>query len=134
MSKKIILICAATAMLGGCGSTGLFNRDRPDEFAVSRQAPLVVPPDYSLKPPAPGTARPQDGNTQEQVLDALFGGTAPRSAAEKAVISAAGPSDQAIRSQVGDPGTNVVNKGSLTRDILSAPQGDGQNAQAAVGG
>ena len=44
---------AATA-LAGCGAGGILNRERPDEFAVQRQAPLVVPPDFSLTPPAPG--------------------------------------------------------------------------------
>ena len=49
-----ILLAAGAAMLSGCGTTGIFNRDRPDEFAVQRQAPLVVPPDFNLVPPAPG--------------------------------------------------------------------------------
>ncbi len=123
---------AAFLSLSACGSTGLFDRKRPDEFAVSRQAPLVVPPDFALAPPAPGAARPQDGSTQEQVLDALFGGPAPRSAAEKA-ISSAGTADSGIRSQVGDPKTNVVAKGGVTRDIIAAPQGDGATAQAVAG-
>ena len=30
--------------------------------------------------------------------------------------------------------TNTVAKGDLTRDILAAPQGDGREAQAVVGG
>jgi hypothetical protein len=123
---------AALLSLSGCGSSGLFDRDRPDEFAVSRQAPLVVPPDFALAPPQPGAARPQDGGTQEQVLDALFGGPAPRSAAEKA-ISSAGTADAGIRSSVGDPKTNVVAKGGVTRDIIAAPEGDGQTAQAVAG-
>jgi hypothetical protein len=35
---------------------------------------------------------------------------------------------------VGDPGTYTVAKGDVTRDILSAPQGDGREAQAVAGG
>ena len=55
---------------------------------------------------------------------------AARSAAERSVLAQAG-SDSAgegIRSEVGDPQTNVVDKGSTTRDIVAAPEGDGQNA------
>jgi hypothetical protein len=37
-----------------------------------------------------------------------------------------------IRSTVGDPETTTVNKGAVTRDIIAAPEGDGQSAQAAV--
>ena len=118
--------------LSGCGSTGLFERDRPDEFAVSRQAPLVIPPDFALVPPNPGAPRPQENDASQQALDALFGGPAPRSAVEKDTLGRAGTAAPSIRSQVGDPDTNTVAKGSVTRDILAAPEGDGREAQAAI--
>ena len=122
---------AAIALLSGCGGRRL-GRAGPDEFAVARQAPLVIPPDYALVPPQPGVARPQDTNPQAQALDALFGGAAPRSESERNVIGQAGAesADPGIRSSVGDPKTNVVDKGSTTRDIVAAPQGDGQDARA----
>ncbi len=129
----IALTCAS--LLSACGGGGgLFNRDRPDEFAVQRQAPLVVPPDFSLTPPQPGAPRPADTNSQQQTLDALFGGSAPRSEVEKNTISRAGTAAPGIRSSVGDPGTNTVAKGDITRDILAAPQGDGREARAVAGG
>lgn len=130
----ILILTAASATLAGCGGGGgLFNRDRPDEMAVQRQAPLVVPPDFSLTPPAPGAPRPADRTTQQQTLEALFGGPAARSGVESNAISRAGTSAPAIRSTVGDPGTNTVAKGDVTRDILAAPQGDGREAQASAG-
>ena len=133
-TTSILILAAASATLAGCGGGGgLLNRDRPDEFAVQRQAPLVVPPDFALTPPAPGAPRPADRSTQQQTLEALFGGPAPRSGLESNAISRAGTSVPAIRSIVGDPGTNTVAKGDVTRDILAAPQGDGQAAQASVG-
>ena len=66
--------CSAAAPAAGC-----FRRERPDEFAVQRQAPLVVPPDFELVPPKPGAPRPTEGTAAQQALDALFG--APPSAA-----------------------------------------------------
>ncbi|WP_066483548.1 MULTISPECIES: DUF3035 domain-containing protein [unclassified Sphingomonas] len=121
--------------LGACGSSGL-NRERPDEFAVARQAPLVIPPDYSLVPPQPGVARPQDNSPASQALDALFGGEAPRSETERAALREAGAdtADAGVRSAVGDPSTLVLNKGPTTRDIIAAPEGDGQTARVAIGG
>lgn len=130
--KTAILLGAGCAMLAACGGSGIFNRDRPDEFAVQRQAPLVVPPDFSLTPPAPGAPRPSEGTAAEQALEALFGGPAARSEIETSALDRAGSAAPGIRSQVGDPDTNIVAKGSLTRDIIAAPEGDGQAAQTLI--
>lgn len=129
----VILLTGASAMLAACGGgTGIFNRDRPDEFAVQRQAPLVVPPDFTLTPPAPGAPRPTEGAASEQALDALFGGPSPRSRIEASVLDRAGSAAPSIRSQVGDTGTNTVAKGRVTRDIIAAPEGDGQSATTVI--
>ena len=134
MRKSIAFttLIGASVLLSACGSSGLLSRDRPDEFAVQRQAPLVVPPDFALTPPAPGTARPGGETTAEQTLRALFGGPSARSDIEKNAISRAGEAAPGIRSSVGDLRTNTVAKGSVTRDILAAPEGDGRDAQAAI--
>ena len=122
MRTKSLLILGTLAMgLAACGSNGgILGRERPDEFAVQRQAPLVVPPDFNLAPPEPGTA--------------LFGGPAPRSQVEAAAISRAGEAEPGIRSAVGDPHTPTVAKGRVTRDIIAAPEGDGGSAQAVIPG
>ncbi|MGN6375249.1 MAG: DUF3035 domain-containing protein [Sphingomonas sp.] len=119
--------------LAGCGGRKGLNTG-PDEFEVAREAPLVVPPDFSLAPPQPGAARPQDTDASAEALQAMFGGPAPRSAAETQALDAAGQdtAEPGIRSEVGDPGTKVVNMGSTTRDIEAAPAGDGQSASAAA--
>jgi hypothetical protein len=120
--------------LAGCGGGGL-NRARPDEFAVARRAPLVVPPDFALVPPTPGAPRPQEADSSTQALQAMFGGPAQRSAPEQSTLSRAGV-DRAsggIRSEVGSPETNAVDKGAVTRDIIAAPEGDGQDARAGTG-
>lgn len=134
--RKFVLISASIAaatLVAGCGKSG-YDRDRPDEFAVARQAPLVIPPDFSLVPPTPGAARVQTTTGQAQTLDALFGGGAGRSAGEAATVTEAGARvvDPGIRSQAGDPATTVVDKGQTTRDIVAAPEGDGQDARAST--
>ncbi|MFN6936498.1 MAG: DUF3035 domain-containing protein [Tsuneonella sp.] len=136
--RKIVLVAPLTVLactvLAGCGSSGILNRERPDEFAVQRQAPLVVPPDFSLTPPAPGAPRPIEGTASDQALDALFGGPAQRSAVETSAIDRAGVAEPGIRTSVGDPQTNTVAKGRVTRDIIAAPEGDGQGASAVIPG
>jgi hypothetical protein len=130
----LVMGLGLTVFLSACGGGSGLNRNRPDEFAVARQAPLVVPPDYSLTPPKPGAARPQDTGPSALALDALFGGPAARSASEYSVLRQAGNdvASPGIRSDVGDPETTVVDKGSTTRDIVAAPEGDGQAASTST--
>lgn len=132
--KTAILLATASVALTACGGGGLFNRDRPDEFAVQRQAPLVVPPDFTLAPPAPGAPRPTEGTAAEQALEALFGGPQERSEIEKITLDRAGSAARSIRSVAGDPGTNTVAKGRVTRDIIAAPEGDGATATTTIPG
>jgi hypothetical protein len=128
------LVASATCLLlSGCGAGGLFNRVRPDEFSVQRQAPLFTPPDFALTPPQPGAPRPNVTSSQQDTVNAMFGTPAPRSAVEKAVTSKAGTPDPSVRSNVADPKTANVSKGDVTRDIIAAPQGDGREAKAKAG-
>jgi hypothetical protein len=127
-------ILAAAVATSGCS----LMRGRsavPDEFAVARNAPLIIPPDFSLTPPVAGTAGLSAGDAQQQAIDALFGGPAPRSNAETSLLDAAGR-DRAqigIRSTVWDPDTRVVDKGAATLTILSAPAADSNIATAQAG-
>ena len=55
--RKLIpaLLLMPALALGGCAMLG-GKRTAPDEFAVVRNAPLIIPPDYTLTPPVAGTA------------------------------------------------------------------------------
>lgn len=123
MRNLAILMVAALALSACAGKGGPRG---PDELAIARNAPLVVPPDFSLAPPKPGAPRAAGIDAQAAAMEALFGpGVKPpqRSPAEQQLLdrAGAGNSDPAIRSQAGDPGTATVNKGAFLREILDAP-------------
>jgi hypothetical protein len=68
-------LCSAGAfLLSGCTdlrrSIGL-ERTSPDEFAVESRAPLTMPPDFELRPPQPGVARPQEKSSGQQARQAI---------------------------------------------------------------
>jgi hypothetical protein len=115
------LVIAAAVTTSGCAALK-GKRAAPDEFAVARNAPLIIPPDFNLAPPVAGTAGLSPGEAQQQAIDALFGGPAPRSPGETSLLDAAGRNDAqlGIRSQVWDPDTRIVDKGPTTVQILTA--------------
>ena len=121
MRKLIPLVLLPAVALGGCAVFGGRSR-APDEFQVARNAPLVIPPDYTLQ------------DAQQQAIDALFGGPAPRSQSEMNLLERAGRDRTTIgaRSTAADPATRVVDKGPVTTAILNAPEADGQIASAQV--
>ena len=129
MRKALILLLMPALTLGACG---LGKQKSLDEFAVARNAPLVIPPDYSLTPPVAGTVSLSVESAQGQAIDTLFGSPAQRSATETSVLDAAGRDRVAtgIRSTAGDPATNDVDKGATTRDIIAAPPGESTDATA----
>ena len=122
----VIVPLAAALALTACGKGGLGRRKGPDELTISRNAPLVVPPDFALAPPRPGEPRPLgDASTQSQAAEALFGPgvhVPPKSAAEQQLLDKAGAArtDPSIRSQAGDPKTLTVDKGAFLRELMSA--------------
>lgn len=61
--------------LGACGTIQNISgksKNSPDEFAVVTQPPLIMPPDWTITPPAPGEAVPQRLASSVETLRALF--------------------------------------------------------------
>jgi hypothetical protein len=100
-----VLIAASVAFgsalaLSGCTDARKalgFEKAPPDEFQVVERAPLSMPPDFSLRPPAPGAVRPQEGNVRDQARAALAGrstgtpiSTAGRTQGDVALLKKAG--------------------------------------------
>ena len=129
--RKAFLIIAPAILLAGCGAFGPKQKSL-DEFAVARNAPLVIPPDYSLTPPIAGTVSLSAQDAQTQAIEALFGGPAPRSSTETSVLERAGRDRAAmgIRSTAGDPETKVLDKGQSTQAIIAAQPADSETATA----
>ncbi|MGH7154127.1 MAG: DUF3035 domain-containing protein [Acetobacteraceae bacterium] len=101
---SIVLLCGALLPLGACSlnSSDLsrtfgLTRDSPDEFAVTTQAPLSMPPDFSIRAPQPGASRPQSVPESVAAQQALIPQTtlaAPDNAmspGQQALVAEAGP-------------------------------------------
>jgi len=104
----VFTLCAA-AGLAGCQSAGKalgLGKVSPDEFRVVSKPPLILPPDYALRPPAPGEPRPQELQPESAARQALLGDRAAqdRDDGEKLLASKAGAdrADPLIRYVVDD--------------------------------
>ena len=74
---RVVLCIVAAALVGGCADVrNIFSNTKspPDEFAVYSRAPLSMPPNYGLRPPAPGQTRPQEVVPRNQAATAIRGG------------------------------------------------------------
>ena len=65
------------SLISGCGSElsdvlGT-NKLPPDEFTILTKPPLIVPPEYNLRPPAEGEIRPSVQQPNRQLQSILFG-------------------------------------------------------------
>ena len=134
-----------TLVLVGCSSVqsslGL-GKNAPDEFAVVKKAPLILPPDYALRPPRPGAQRPREVQPVEEARKAVFGKkdskaisaaaqgenillgnkrpSVPKSAGEMALLGNAGaePGQAAVRKQIRLETTSVAAKGKSFSEKL----------------
>lgn len=148
--NRMILAGALTAAVGlaGCTSTRQalgMTKVTPDEFRVVTKAPLVVPPDYALRPPAPGEPRPQELQPESAARAALLGEreAAGRSQGEQLLVAKAGVdrADPLIRYVVDDEFGDIAHKEKSFADTVmfwrdssssAAPSAPGADTPAPV--
>ena len=151
MRKAILVLMCGTA-LAGCGGlremAGL-QKKSPDEFAVTTKAPLVIPPDFNLRPPTPGAPPTNQLDPSATAEQALFNNSDPQtvangmrgnySPAEKLLLANAGSqnSDPGVRARLTAEQRALQNADrSFTDRILrtssTRDNGNPVNADAAV--
>ncbi len=119
--NRVFAVTASVAALGvalsGCSAAGRalgVTKVTPDEFRVVTKAPLTVPPDYSLRPPAPGQPRPQELQPESAARVALLGARQgeARTEGEKLLVAKAGAdkADPLVRYVVDDEFGDIAHK------------------------
>jgi hypothetical protein len=146
--RAAVLVAGAVALMG-CQAfreaSGL-SKDSPDEFAVVTKAPLVMPPDYNLRPPRDGAPPTNQVAPTDVAQSALFDSgdpNAPKQATgdysegEKQLLAAANATnpDPSIRQQVASDGRSMeASDDSFTQKVLfwqdKGPGGTNVDAEA----
>ena len=116
-ARITFLVMATVALLNGCESANkAFSSEKhaPDEFVVFSRPPLSLPPEYNLRPPQPGAARPQRISPSTQAYAAILGRSTD-SVANTREKTQGSPGIQALLQQTGslkaEPGIRkTINK------------------------
>ena len=129
----LVIFCGIAAGLTGCDTlrnAAGEGKDSPDEFAVVTKAPLVIPPDFNLHPPAAGAAPTNQVAPTQAAQAALFSADpatvaaslpATMSAGERYLLANAGVqnADPAIRQEIAsDSAATRAADDSFTNNIL----------------
>ena len=130
--QAAVLVSVGVA-LSGCSylrSAAGMTKSAPDEFAVLTKGALVIPPDFGLMPPKPGSAPTNQSDPVTNAQGALFGTDAAAAAAtmpgnasmsEKLLLANAGATnvDPQIRQLLAaDDKSVLAADDSFTHDIL----------------
>ena len=138
---RSLLLGSTLILLGGCSGDKLartfgLTRDAPDEYTVTTRAPLSMPPDYNLRPPRPGAARPQEQSERQQAEEALvpqLALSAPKgtgSAGQSALMQEAGPAAPSdIRRKVDQDAHSAAADQGFVDKLLYWRKPDSQNVQ-----
>ena len=105
---------------------GLTRDVRPDEFTVVTRAPLSMPPDFTLRPPQPGAARPVEQSDRSLAESALVPAAASGRCAgwcqsrtggvgARRGRGAGAPADIRQRGRPGKPGSSTLTMVSSTK-------------------
>lgn len=124
---KLSLACGLMLALTACeGLREQFGltKKAPDEFTVVKKAPLVLPPDFALRPPEPGAPRPQEPQPEQAARSALLG-TPPNRVAGRQPTLAPAPAPNARVNAPDLPASRTAGEVALLRQA---------NADAADGG
>jgi len=116
--RLIVLVALCSTALAACqsrGNRGDLTTQGPDEFLIVGRTPLIVPPDYNLRPPAPGEPRPQDLNPEATARAALVGGRAAAAASSEGerllmVKAGANEADPRIKEVIDDEQGDLAHK------------------------
>ncbi|EDX80499.1 MAG: DUF3035 domain-containing protein [Alphaproteobacteria bacterium] len=137
-SVAVLTLAASAALaVSACGSLkqgiGL-TKVVPDEFVTVSTAPLSVPPEYGLRPPAPGQPRPQELAPESAARQILLGQrqAVTRTPGEQVLVAQAGAdqADPLARYVVDDEFGDIAHKDESFANRLMFWRKDDASTQA----
>jgi len=130
-AAALVGACVSLAALPGCRDMRMalgMDQGGPDEFAVESRAPLLIPPDFNLRPPQPGASRPNEVTAAEKarrVIDAAGPGEPGKQASFALRSSSDGSASPGSRL---DPNQQVQDNSMASRLLSSSDSAAGETS------
>ena len=129
-ASAALAVSACDSIKQGIGLTKVV----PDEFVTVSTAPLSVPPEYGLRPPAPGQPRPQELAPESAARQILLGQrqAVTRTPGEQVLVAQAGAdqADPLARYVVDDEFGDIAHKDESFANRLMFWRKDDASTQA----
>ena len=137
-TANMLMIAVAAPVLTACIGGGGGGPRTPDEFRIVTKAPLVIPPEYSLRPPQTGQAQPIEADPS-RVGTTAFGQSIGQDASliERTLIARANATaiSPVIRAQIDYEESSVIRKAAgPSQQLIDAERGITDVDDSATGG
>jgi hypothetical protein len=123
--KMVLALGLSACVLAGCASirqaAGL-SKKSPDEFAVTTKAPLVIPPDFNLRPPLPGAPPTNQLDPSDNARQALFASTTDPQTVASQMTGNYSPGEKLLLANAGAQKTDPAIRARLNADQRAVVQ------------
>ena len=131
--NRIALTIGTCLMLAACGDDASdafgYGKSAPDEFTVISRPPLILPPDYNLRPPGSGMARaaiPKPNEVAKILVLGRDAGAPQKNTPGEDILlenaAAIQPTGDSIREMIENDRTGTVSKSPDLTEALTKDQ------------
>jgi hypothetical protein len=120
VSLRVVALAGVAVLLIGCEAVREAAgtvKEPPDEFAVVTKAPLVIPPDFNLRPPKPGAQPTNQVSPTDSAQAALFSEDSATAAAQ--LGGNFSPEERVILANTGGANADHAIRKQLASDLKS---------------
>lgn len=131
--QSLAVLCVLSLSLAACGGDSSikdtlgYGKSAPDEFSIITKAPLVMPPDFMLRPPQPGVVS-QHEDVMEPSLTAqrtLTGETSgEQSLADASAAANVSPGEEELLQKTGGAQANPAIRKVMSNEMRSLVEHD----------
>ena len=131
-ASRQLIVATALVLVAGCSGLkedlGIGVKRPPDEFTTYSRAPLSLPPDYGLRPPAGSTGASQAAAPREMARQAMMGspqaGAGTTTGATTSSLAGISPGQQVLLERTGGAKASPEIRSQVNRETTVLAEAD----------